>query len=60
MKKITLILPFLISTILINAQFGPNQIASYCDDPYSVHAADLDNDGDLDILAKERNKNFKL
>lgn len=56
MKKLILLLPLLINTIIIKAQFGPQQIISTnADYAKSVFAADIDNDGDMDILSASQN-----
>ena len=51
MKKLILILPLLISTFLVNAQFGSQiEIPKISHDPQDIETFDLDNDGDLDVL----------
>ncbi len=49
----TKLITLLVLAIFVNtyAQFGPQQIITNVDTPYSVYATDLDGDGDMDVLS---------
>ena len=51
MKKITLLFTVLMSTFIYSQNFSDHQLDSTTSDPLSVKIADLDEDGDLDIVA---------
>lgn len=58
MKKLLIILPLLICTLITNAQFGYEQeLSSSLDNLTCTESYDFDGDGDIDILSSSSNDN---